>query len=65
MVALHSSRHDNIGSSCARCVLYIETQFGLKFLQELELAYEYLKRHPPIGRLYANNRGYNHRDKFS
>ena len=30
--------------------------FGLKFLQELELAYEYLKRHPRIGRLYANNR---------
>ena len=30
--------------------------FGLKFLQELELAYEYLRRHPRIGRLYANNR---------
>jgi hypothetical protein len=30
--------------------------FGLKFLQELELAYEYLTRHPDIGRLYANNR---------
>ena len=29
---------------------------GLKFLQELELAYEYLRRHPRIGRLYANNR---------
>jgi hypothetical protein len=28
--------------------------FGLKFLQELELAYEYLRRHPRIGRLYAN-----------
>lgn len=26
--------------------------FGLKFLQEL--AYEYLRRHPRIGRLYAN-----------
>ena len=23
MVALHSSRHDNIGSSCAQCVAYI------------------------------------------
>ena len=30
--------------------------FGLKFLQELELAYQYLTRHPLIGRLYANNR---------
>src|SRR5271157_1517269 len=31
--------------------------FGLKFLQELELAYEYLRRHPRIGRLYANIAG--------
>ena len=30
--------------------------FGLKFLQELELAYEYLTRHPDIGRLYADKR---------
>jgi plasmid stabilization system protein ParE len=30
--------------------------FGIKFIQELELAYEYLSRHPRIGRLYANNR---------
>jgi hypothetical protein len=30
--------------------------FGIKFIQELELAYEYLRRHPRIGRLYANNR---------
>jgi hypothetical protein len=29
---------------------------GLKFFQELELAYECLRRHPRIGRLYANNR---------
>lgn len=29
---------------------------GVKFLQELELAYEYLKRHPRIGRLYAKDR---------
>jgi plasmid stabilization system protein ParE len=29
---------------------------GLKFLQELELAYQYIGRHPRIGRLYANNR---------
>jgi hypothetical protein len=30
--------------------------FGLKFLQELEVAYEYLQRHPLIGRLYAEDR---------
>jgi plasmid stabilization system protein ParE len=29
---------------------------GLKFLQELEVAYQYIRRHPRIGRLYANNR---------
>jgi len=29
---------------------------GIQFIQELELAYEYLRRHPRIGRLYANNR---------
>jgi hypothetical protein len=29
---------------------------GLKFLQELELAYQYIGRHPRTGRLYANNR---------
>jgi toxin ParE1/3/4 len=30
--------------------------FGLKFIQELELAYEYLRNHPQIGRAYENNR---------
>ena len=29
---------------------------GLKFVQELDLACEYLRRYPQIGRLYANNR---------
>jgi hypothetical protein len=29
---------------------------GSKFLQELEFAYEHIRRHPHIGRLYANNR---------
>jgi hypothetical protein len=29
---------------------------GLKFLQDLEIAYQYIGRHPRIGRLYANNR---------
>jgi pterin-4a-carbinolamine dehydratase len=30
--------------------------FGLKFIQDLELAYEYLRHHPRIGRLYKSNR---------
>lgn len=29
---------------------------GVTFLQELELAYQYLQRHPGIGRLYASDR---------
>jgi len=29
---------------------------GRRFLQELELAYQYIRQHPRIGRLYANNR---------
>ena len=29
---------------------------GVTFLQELEVAYEYLQRHPGIGRLYAKDR---------
>jgi plasmid stabilization system protein ParE len=29
---------------------------GVTFLQELEVAYEYLQRHPRIGRLYAEDR---------
>jgi plasmid stabilization system protein ParE len=29
---------------------------GVTFVQELELAYEYLQRHPYIGRLYAEDR---------
>lgn len=30
--------------------------FGLKFIQDLELAYEYLRHHPRMGRLYKSNR---------
>jgi plasmid stabilization system protein ParE len=30
--------------------------FGVTFLQELELAYAYLQRHPHIGRPYAQDR---------
>jgi plasmid stabilization system protein ParE len=30
--------------------------FGLKFIQDLELAYEYLSNHPRVGRLYKSNR---------
>ena len=30
--------------------------FGLKFIQDLELAYEYLRNHPRIGRFYKSNR---------
>ena len=29
---------------------------GVTFLQELDVAYEYLQRHPRIGRLYAEDR---------
>jgi plasmid stabilization system protein ParE len=29
--------------------------FGLKFIQDLELAYEYLRHHPRMGRLYKSN----------
>ena len=35
---------------------YLKEGFGLKFIQDLELEYEYLSNHPRIGRLYKSNR---------